>query len=464
MGGLLLKRKNDEEMAKTSEPKTLTEKTLKQKVLTEEPYLDLFRVRKSRLERPALVPQFQPIKKVDAIKFSLKFDDIKEVSADNRNIVNSASQKHQIVNGRRTRWDVQDSHHRSVSTVTNEPLTSKANDTGIEDTADSQDTSHRNSVITNTNIEGDSDDNDEIYSIDSLQSDDDVLEPWIELGMIDPSDKSSTPEDDRPTYTDCAQCIENSNVDTREGDPFQTVAVCSNCQVEWKNIFKDFSTKAHAIVTVSQSSVSKKNQSRSYKLFKDISSAAPKESLALVKKTANTCRSIPPTKSSAFQKAKRKTKTNNVASSTKTSSLTDKPEDHITTGAFMTRKTAKVLAGPFGFYPNPHGFIRHQRVEVLNINGRWYRGTLEMMNNGKVMVQYDDWDDQEWIIMESRRLRILSKEDNEQIARTNQLDISDKATSNMDEAEVQGKDQSQLKREAYSVCFLTNVVNRPSDG
>jgi hypothetical protein len=83
-------------------------------------------------------------------------------------------------------------------------------------------------------------------------------------------------------------------------------------------------------------------------------------------------------------------------------------ETFVSTGAFMTRKTVETLADPEnGFYPNPYGYVHLQVVEVLNINGIWYRGTLEKMDKGKVKVKYSDWDDQEWIIMGSRRLRIV---------------------------------------------------------
>jgi hypothetical protein len=86
-----------------------------------------------------------------------------------------------------------------------------------------------------------------------------------------------------------------------------------------------------------------------------------------------------------------------------------KRKNHVTTGAFMTRKTAQELADPeHGFYPNTYGFFHKQNVEVLNLNGRWYQGTLQTMNNGKVKVRYNEWDDQEeWVVMGSRRLKAL---------------------------------------------------------
>jgi hypothetical protein len=459
MGGLLLKRKNDEGTTKTTEPKVLTEKMmLKQKVLTEEPYLDLFRVRKNRLERP--VVQCQPIKKVGAIKFSLKFDD------QTGHINKSTSQKHHIVNGRRTRWDVRDPHQESVSIVLEASKKYPAqgashniicNETGIKEKISiAQDTSHNRSVNIETSVEGEIDDNDDNYSIDSLQSDDDVLGPWIELGMIDPT--PSKPEDDRPMYADCQQCTENSCTGTVDRDPFQTVNVCSNCQAEWKEILDDFSIKVHTLgknkpeevdksasntvkkkAKAPENSVSKQSQPSPNKLSNSTTSVIPNRSPVAIKKARGVNLSIPPTKSRQSQKTKSKINVDIDKRAIKASTVKDTSEDHITTGAFMTRKTAKTLADPeFGFYPNPHGFIRHQRVEVLNINGHWYRGTLEMMKSGKVMVQYDDWDDQEWIIMESRRLRALSKEDEEQIT-SSQQETPDEAATSIDDAEDQGK-------------------------
>ncbi|KAI9313150.1 hypothetical protein BX666DRAFT_1980104 [Dichotomocladium elegans] len=116
----------------------------------------------------------------------------------------------------------------------------------------------------------------------------------------------------------------------------------------------------------------------------------------------------PPTKSRRRQK---KTTSTNADGNSGNHS---KDSSYVTTGAFMTRNTVQKLADPtYGFRPNPHGFCHLQAVEVLNINGHWYPGELTQMKGTKVKVSYTDWKDQEeWIIMGSRRLRIAKKTSN----------------------------------------------------
>ncbi|KAG1471652.1 hypothetical protein G6F56_002000 [Rhizopus delemar] len=158
---------------------------------------------------------------------------------------------------------------------------------------------------------------DDASSLDSLQSDDDVLGPWIELGMID-----------------CKTCIAN----TENRFPLDSVGACSACAHQWRDLLGDLIGKlqAHPIKK------HKKNTSGS-------------------------------------------------------------------TGAFMPKKTIENLGDPHGFYPNPHGHVHNQVVEVLNIGGIYCRGQLEKMQKGKVLVKYGDHQE-EWVIMGSRRLRVVSLE------------------------------------------------------
>ncbi|KAI9255496.1 hypothetical protein BY458DRAFT_520176 [Sporodiniella umbellata] len=159
---------------------------------------------------------------------------------------------------------------------------------------------------------------DDTSSLGSLQSDDDVLGPWIELGMIE-----------------CNRCIER----TENRSPLEAIGACSACANQWGSLIEDMTKKLQ----------------------------------------------IHPRK-----KAKK-----------------DIP--FVSTGAFMTRKTAERLADPQGFYPNSQGHVYQQVVEVLNISGIYCRGRLEKMQKGKVLVKYNDHQE-EWVIMGSRRLRIVSSE------------------------------------------------------
>lgn len=121
----------------------------------------------------------------------------------------------------------------------------------------------------------------------------------------------------------------------------------------------------------------------------------------------------PPTKSSFARKTDKKMRQQQTAAKgkkgkkkTKKTKVTAPPQEEFsTTGAFLTRGTAKQLAGPHGFQPNTFNYHYLQSVEVLNINGCWYSGILMEMNSGKVKVKYTDWKEHEWIIIGSRRLR-----------------------------------------------------------
>ncbi|KAI9265087.1 hypothetical protein BDA99DRAFT_507676 [Phascolomyces articulosus] len=151
-------------------------------------------------------------------------------------------------------------------------------------------------------------------------------------------------------------------------------------------------------------------------------------------------------------------------------------DKYVTTGAFMTRNTAKQLADPeYGFHPNPHGYIRNQKVEVLNINGHWYRGVLTMMQSSKVKVKYADWQDQEeWINMGSRRIRIYHADDDdddeEEDDEEEQVGQDKTSTSLVQEQDfdihaVQNEDKEkvndeQLLQQLYEDPLLPHSVNR----
>ncbi|KAL1919119.1 uncharacterized protein VTP21DRAFT_2501 [Calcarisporiella thermophila] len=84
------------------------------------------------------------------------------------------------------------------------------------------------------------------------------------------------------------------------------------------------------------------------------------------------------------------------------------PHQISTTGAFLTRSTAKQLAGPGGFEPNPYDYEYRQRVEVLGLDKIWYCARLVAMQGGKLRVHYKGWSsaEDEWVPMGSPRIRV----------------------------------------------------------
>ncbi|RUP51248.1 hypothetical protein BC936DRAFT_149251, partial [Jimgerdemannia flammicorona] len=87
--------------------------------------------------------------------------------------------------------------------------------------------------------------------------------------------------------------------------------------------------------------------------------------------------------------------------------------DYFTTGAFLTRSTVRKLADAFGFEPNPYGYRYGTQVAVLALDGKWDEGKLTEMRQSKVRVHFkgykkDIYD--QWIMMGSRRLRVLSND------------------------------------------------------
>lgn len=418
-------------------PKVSKEKTLKQQVLTEEPFAGLFRIRKNRNDQC----QDGGTSKGE-IKISLKLtcqttpkQNCIELGNDNNADTNIGENvaENCLFNGRKTRWDIQGDKKKD-----------------IDDLLPSTD---QNPVLSNVDIDMDnnddfikSDESDSYSFSESLQSDDDVLGPWIELGMMEPGDRKKL-ADALSNRKGCQHCSESSDNQNDKTASDGTNA-CSECNTKLNESLPVTETNQSPVANKSKLKKQKKvvfeesipsvkkqklvnnavnNISASKAIANNVSNnfATPrtpvgkalgnnKKSTTMVKKV-NKCSKpiIPPIKSRHSQKTNRK-----IMASKKKENITiienpQKKKDsasHFTTGAFMTRKTARTLADPeHGFYPNIHGFVHRQNVEVLNINGYWYPGTLDMMNKGKVKVKYDDWDDQEeWIIMGSRRLRDAS--------------------------------------------------------
>ncbi|KAI9256415.1 hypothetical protein EDC94DRAFT_523179 [Helicostylum pulchrum] len=366
-------------------PKVSKEKTLKQQVLTEEPFAGLFRIRKNRNDQC----QNGGISKGE-IKISLKFacqttpkQSCIEQGNNNNSVINTGENvtENRPLNGRKTRWDIRDDKKQDIY----HPLPSTGQNLVLSN--DDIDMDNNNDFIN-------SDESDSYSYSESLQSDDDVLGPWIELGMIEPGDRKKL-ADALSNRKGCQHCSESGgNQDDK--NPSDRTNACSECNTKLN--------ESPPATETNQTPVANKSKLKKQKkvMFEDNTPSIKKQKLV-----NNAVNNISSSKATANNK-ENMTITENPQ---KKNDISKKDSaSHFTTGAFMTRKTARTLADPeHGFYPNIHGFIHRQNVEVLNINGYWYPGTLDMMDKGKVKVKYDDWDDQEeWIIMGSRRLRAAS--------------------------------------------------------
>lgn len=384
MGKLLLKsRANNNNKQQSKKPSVVkpSSENLKQRVLTEEPYAGLFRVRKTRLlDQPASNHKIR-------FSLALKTDTTKEEKCNNK--TNLSFKKYRLVDGRQTRWDIKDNGEVHLDHTSSTQVAEQ------KEAHDSQSLNQHETCTQGLANEPDASSlsDSECDSIVSLQSDDDVLGPWIELGMVD--DTLSTKQPTEESHTECSKCIASY----KDREPFEVVRVCDRCHPEWVSLFE----RTFKNIGATSAGTKQEKHSKKIKLSHSKSKAS-----TTPKKTSATA--VPPIKST-YQRNNSKTangKSTNFTIAENTSDNKTKTK-HITTGAFMTRKTVQELADPeHGFYPNPYGFYHKQHVQVLNLNGRWYSGTLETMDKGKVKVRYDEWDDQEeWIVMGSRRLKSL---------------------------------------------------------
>lgn len=247
---------------------------------------------------------------------------------------------------------------------------------------------------------------DDLSSLSSLQSDDDVLGPWINDSEDEnedfpiQQDPASNADDKAVAW--CAQC--DALNQKEEWGPFEIVTnFCSKCHDMWSSSAASFLGKLSKHIGKKRglNVISKKH----YKKTSVVSTSKGRS-----KRVSSNRAAPPPTKSRDSRK--------HLGDLLADVQKDDNIENYVTTGAFMTRRTAKQLADPqHGFRPNPYNLYYGQKVEVLNLNGHWYQGVLTMMQNSKVKVTYTDWRDQEeWIIMGSRRLKVLesSAEDNDE--------------------------------------------------
>ncbi|OBZ83877.1 hypothetical protein A0J61_08075 [Choanephora cucurbitarum] len=432
MGKLLLK--GGKGLIKKPALPAIREKPLRQQSLTEEPFIRLFRARKSRESLFVSDSKLHPTEYHNGIKFSLKSDHSPLPEYQNNNEIKSDSQidtsKYRLENGRITRWDVIGSNQVDKSlpkTVTAESENSSTREVPMPEVYPEKHSNPKDiDTQSITSISSDED----TQSVESLQSDDDVLGPWIELGMIDRTSMRTESSSNIRDTNICDKCVTQDGSKLEDRTPFDVIEPCSDCAEQWNTIFQTLSSQVLTYTNREKTDVSEQLNEQQTQENNDLHTVHnEKKKATSVSKRNSQAKSnqepvmMPPTKSAYSIKTNIKMMT----TFDKQKKESKKPTDaHYTTGAFMTRRTAKVLADPkFGFYPNPYGLTHKQKVEVLNINGNWYSGTLEVMEKGKVKVKYDDWDDQEeWIVMGSKRLRQLSNEmESEPIAPTEQVKI-----------------------------------------
>ncbi|KAI8366507.1 hypothetical protein EDC96DRAFT_442841 [Choanephora cucurbitarum] len=434
MGKLLLK--GGKGLVKKSTPPAIREKPLRQQSLTEEPFIRLFRARKSRESLFVSDSKLHPTEYHNGIKFSLKSEHSPLPEYQSNNEIKSDTQidtsKYRLENGRITRWDVIGSNQVDESlpkTVTAESEKSSTRELPMPEVYSEKYSNPKDIDIQSTiSITSDED----TQSVESLQSDDDVLGPWIELGMIDRTSMRTESSSNVRDTNICDKCVTQDGNKLEDRTPFDVIEPCSNCAEQWNATFQTLSSQVPTYTNREKTDVSEQpNEQQTQENNDPYTAHNEKKKTTSVSKRNSQAKSnqepviMPPTKSVYSIKTNIKMMKN----FNKQKKESKKPTDaHYTTGAFMTRRTAKVLADPkFGFYPNPYGLTHKQKVEVLNINGNWYSGTLEVMEKGKVKVKYDDWDDQEeWIVMGSKRLRQLSNEtESELVASKEQVNIKE---------------------------------------
>ncbi|KAG2182854.1 hypothetical protein INT44_005835 [Umbelopsis vinacea] len=318
--------------------------------------------------------------------------------------------KYRLKNQKWTRWDVVDS--QDLIFPESEENSNTVNPSGENDATIEASQPNGDYVEKST-------DNDIEISIadskeedDALQSDDDVVGPWHE----------GTPP------------IELHSMEASSSSQVQDTRILEKTAVQtWKEI-QDLNPDATSVASASDipifNATTSASSSTLVSLTKDNVSGfvAPNSKAITANRKVKVMDTVvarkattkakakpqhPPTKSSYAIKTDKKMKQQTASKGKKgkkkvkkqVKKSTQPQEEFSTTGAFLTRGTARQLAGPYGFQPNPFNYHHKQSVEVLNINGCWYSGVLMEMNGGRVKVKYIDWKEHEWIIVGSRRLR-----------------------------------------------------------
>ncbi|KAI8875798.1 hypothetical protein K501DRAFT_327341 [Backusella circina FSU 941] len=460
MGKLLLKSSTNASKIKKSVPKPLL---VEKKDSTEMPLTGYFRFMKRRTHHS------NTSEDNGFPKINFKFSTARVLGNENTQIVGLNTQtnikpKYRLINGKRTRWDV-------VSPVANN---SKDEDSSLdlknkevvlpqdqsqEPTSSTEKSDMREKCI-DFDFQYKEDFNDDVVddgsSLGSLQSDDDVLGPWIELGMFDSNVSETKKSDHFSSFYSVdnqqnlksldlpeIQCLDCKLRTAYDKKPLDISNLCLSCQNKWSdtlsNVFRKFE---FAVLTQTCKEVTEKPKSKKVKVTNDNKKASVEKNDVLHKektggekllpqklKKSPPAIGIPPTKSNYTRKTNKKMATG----SSKKNDIPKKTNATAKPIVVATPETNDDDDPPFGFCSNPRGLVYKQVVEVLNINGHWYRGTLELMDKRKVKVKYIDWDDQEeWVIIGSKRLRTIQLEDKESDQQTDQQ-MKSKGESTADE-------------------------------
>jgi hypothetical protein len=331
--------------------------------------------------------------------------------------------KYRLKEKKWTRWDVVDIRHN----VSHEPEECDINrtdatedditiyevfDSSTQEMSASEAQDEKISVQLNDSVMDDDD--------DELQSDDDVVGPWHDVPHSNSNDMNGSKECiDQDNATGMRTEASDSDITILGVSNYNTTSLAYNVE----NKDEESNNNKVDLVVVEGS----KDSSNGSININGTNGAATKRKAPaanremhvmdrVIARKATTKQKAkplqPPTKSPFARKTDKKMKQQTATKGKKGKKKAKKAkivvqpgEDFSTTGAFLTRGTARQLADPHGFQPNTFNYHYMQSVEVLNINGCWYSGTLLEMNSGKVKVKYTDWKEHEWIIIGSRRLR-----------------------------------------------------------
>ncbi|KAL0094282.1 hypothetical protein F4703DRAFT_1009239 [Phycomyces blakesleeanus] len=256
---------------------------------------------------------------------------------------------------------------------------------------------------------------------------------------------------------DCDAC---NIMNSQERGPLDQVALCESCKQTWlpnaKSLLDRLSKHSKDFVKPTQKQTSKQTLKQTSKLLSKQQKQPHQQDNQSQSQPQSKQKQTP--KQTSKKTTKRLPPAKSVHLHSKKSSIQE-AKNYYTTGAFLTRNTAKQLVDEAGFHPNPHGFTNMQKVKVLNINGHWYRGILTMMYGSKVKVHYLDWDDQEeWIVMGSRRLRGLTKDEEEEDEDANEEeDGEDAAIENENKGSI-NKSMNQSMHLSISIIYCFDGI------
>ncbi|KAI9306841.1 hypothetical protein BJ944DRAFT_238379 [Cunninghamella echinulata] len=168
----------------------------------------------------------------------------------------------------------------------------------------------------------------------------------------------------------------------------------------------------------------------------------------------------PPTQSRNARKlTARKKSTSSQANNNEKSTATATVTETATTAAAVNKK--KLIDDETTFENNKYGYSYRQIVEVLNINGHWYSATLVRIKGAKVKVSYQEWDDQdEWIIMSSKRLRVVKDDEDSNDFDDLNGNISDNSDNSQSDNDANDNDHGH-KNEQESFISTPLICTQP---